>query len=66
MGLISRIAAVALGAAALTAQAQNISIGTGGSTGLLEPLAVGAPWLVLMLGSFVALLGFAWWRLRKP
>jgi hypothetical protein len=42
------------------------SNGTGGSTGLFEPLAVGTPWLILVLGSFVALLGFALWRLRKP
>ncbi len=41
MRLFSRMAAVALGAAALTAQAQNISIGTGGTGGVYYPLGGG-------------------------
>jgi len=41
MGFVSRIALILLGAVALTAQAQNISIGTGGTGGVYYPMGGG-------------------------
>ncbi|MDH5538568.1 MAG: hypothetical protein OEY03_04115 [Rhizobacter sp.] len=41
------------------------SVDSSSNTGLSDPLAAGAPWLMLVLGSLLALFGVAWWQLRK-
>ncbi len=51
MRLISRVAALLLGALALTAQAQNISIATGGTGGVYYPLGGG---MAAVLSKYVS------------